>query len=77
MWPKPKIFSNPGLHFSYQVQILNITVVDKSLFLVKQKANLTFAAHTPSIKLFQGFPGGTVVKNSPANAVDTGSSPGP
>ena len=25
----------------------------------------------------EGFPGGTVVKNSPANAGDTGSSPGP
>ena len=24
-----------------------------------------------------GFPGGTVVKNPPANAGDTGSSPGP
>ena len=26
---------------------------------------------------FQGFPGGAVVKNPPANAGDTGSSPGP
>ena len=26
---------------------------------------------------FQGFPGGTVVKNLPAIAGDTGSSPGP
>ena len=26
---------------------------------------------------FRGFPGGTVVKNPPANAGDTGSSPGP
>ena len=25
----------------------------------------------------QGFPGGAVVKNPPANAGDTGSSPGP
>ena len=25
----------------------------------------------------QGFPGGTVVENPPANAVDMGSSPGP
>ena len=28
-------------------------------------------------KLWQGFPGGTVVKNPPANTGDTGSSPGP
>ena len=27
--------------------------------------------------LQEGFPGGTVVKNPPANAGDTGSSPGP
>ena len=29
------------------------------------------------IKVLEGFPGGTVVKNLPANAGDTGSSPGP
>ena len=28
-------------------------------------------------KRAQGFPGGAVVKNPPANAGDTGSSPGP
>ena len=28
-------------------------------------------------KLFRDFPGGTVVKNPPANAGDTGSIPGP
>ena len=32
----------------------------------------------PSSKIqFMGFPGGTVVKKPPANAGDTGSSPGP
>ena len=29
-----------------------------------------------SIKIFLGFPGGAVVENLPANAGDTGSSPG-
>ena len=29
------------------------------------------------IKVFEGFPGGAVVKNPPANTGDTGSSPGP
>ena len=29
------------------------------------------------LKLSGGFPGGAVVKNPPANAGDTGSSPGP
>ena len=28
-------------------------------------------------EISQGFPGGTMVKNPPANAGDTGSSPGP
>ena len=28
-------------------------------------------------RLFRDFPGGAVVKNPPANAGDTGSSPGP
>ena len=31
----------------------------------------------PSKNICRGFPGGTVVKNLPANARDTGSSPGP
>ena len=31
----------------------------------------------PDINLVQGFPGGSVVKNLPANARDTGSIPGP
>ena len=33
----------------------------------------------PVVKIlcFQGFPGGAVVKNPPANARGTGSSPGP
>ena len=32
---------------------------------------------TPARNLERDFPGGTVVKNPPANAGDTGSSPGP
>ena len=31
----------------------------------------------PLLKLFRGFPGGAVVRNPPANAGDTGSSPAP
>ena len=30
-----------------------------------------------ALKAGRGFPGGAVVKNPPANAGDTGSSPGP
>ena len=33
--------------------------------------------YTTEVCPLQGFPGGTVVKNLPANAGDTGSSPGP
>ena len=41
---------------------------------------LSLASNTPLIfknSNFRGFPGGTVVKNPPANAGDTGLSPGP
>ena len=38
--------------------------------------DLNVSAKTIKI-LEEGFPGGTVVKNPPANAGDTGSSPGP
>ena len=31
----------------------------------------------PILEVKRGFPGGTVLKNLPANAGDTGSSPGP
>ena len=34
------------------------------------------AINEKSMKLMQGFPGGAVVENLPANAGDTGSSPG-
>ena len=38
---------------------------------------LLCASHFPIFKeKYQGFPGGTVVKNLPANEGDTGSSPG-
>ena len=30
-----------------------------------------------ALRMWQGFPGGAVVKNPPASAGDTGSSPGP
>ena len=33
--------------------------------------------HYSELKSSEGFPGGAVVENLPANAGDTGSSPGP
>ena len=38
---------------------------------------LSEISQTERQKLYEGFPGGTVVKNPPVNAGDTGSSPGP
>ena len=35
-----------------------------------------FTAEPPGIRFFRGFPGGTVVKNLPANAGNSGSIPG-
>ena len=41
------------------------------------EGGLTFFADSPPLKLpGSGFPGGAVVENLPANAGDTGSSPG-
>ena len=40
-------------------------------FIVKQKKQKLLRVQE------EGFPGGTVVRNPPANAGDTGSSPGP
>ena len=36
-----------------------------------------FTTLSVNLRLFQDFPGGEMVKNPPANAGDTGSSPGP
>ena len=38
---------------------------------------MTTSDYKQNKKLREGFPGGAVVKNPPANAGDTGSSPGP
>ena len=48
----------------------------------EHEVTLPFPDHFPITNLFKvrsswDFPGGTVVKNPPANAGDTGSSPGP
>ena len=45
----------------------------------KMQHNLIKALRRPAIKnnCFRGFPGGSVVKNLPANAGDMGSVPGP
>ena len=39
--------------------------------------SLTVECYSAIKSNWEGFPGGAVVKNPPANAVDTGSSPGP
>ena len=42
-----------------------------------EKSERTFWPIITTTIIKQGFPGGTVVKNPPANARDTGSIPGP
>ena len=50
-----------------------------SAFIGVDGGDLGFQSHSSlmNLKHMMGFPGGTVVKNPPANAGDTGSSPGP
>ena len=54
--------------------ILIIIIIMMMLFL---SSSSRFPALKPSQKVYvRGFPGGAVVENPPANAGDTGSSPG-
>ena len=46
-------------------------------YYTKTKSNYAAVAFFLKIIPGQGFPGGAAVKNPPANAGDTGSSPGP
>ena len=46
------------------------------MFNIKLIFQLSFYYNLPVIILHGGFPGGAVVENLPANAGDTGSSPG-
>ena len=50
-----------------RINLQNIQAVHTSQYQKTQQRNQ---------KMFGGFPGGTVVENLPANAGDTGSSPG-
>ena len=43
---------------------------------VKEKMKMKGGKKKPMRRIFRDFPGGAVVKNPPANAEDTGSSPG-
>ena len=55
---------------------LFITISKEILVYVSSKTRLTVKKKKKK-KKSRGFPGGAVVKNPPANAGDTGSSPGP
>ena len=54
--------------------LFKISIISFFRILLENKS-LPLRTH-PILKVFQGFPGGTVVENLPANAGDTGSSPG-
>ena len=54
--------------------ILHLGIILHLRFLSKGKHNLGVFGFKCTMR---GFPGGAVVKNPPANAGDTGSSPGP
>ena len=71
-----QIITGPGDHptFLHSLCLTSLTKEPNPLLLTVWKTTLSWAAKK---KKKGGFPGGTVVKNLPANAGDMGSSPGP
>ena len=61
-------------NFRKRFSLENVKITGEAAF-----ANQKTAGEFPDAikKIIEGFPGGTVVKNLPANAGDMGSSPGP
>ena len=59
-----------------RVGIPNMGSVHIGVIVVSRRRDAFSARHTAIKKISQGFPGGAVVENLPANAGDTGSSPG-
>ena len=56
--------------------LLNI-ILALVVFSLYENNEISYFLHWRVKIKFEGFPGGAVVKNPPANAGDTGSSPGP
>ena len=66
------------LKILYIVTIVNVFYLAVfPLFLLPHDLNLSTLKKNIKKKKILGFPGGTVVKNPPANAGDMGSTPGP
>ena len=72
---KREVYSNTILPQETS-QINNLTLHLKQLEKEEQKKTPKLAKGKIINIRSEGFPGGTVVKNPPANAEDTGSSPG-
>ena len=70
------IKKNEIMPFSATWMDLEIIILSEVSQAEKDKYHM-ISLHMESKKMIQGFPGGAVVKNLPANAGDTGLSPGP
>ena len=79
--PKPHhpILEGRGSEFEtiYRVAIVSSSPIPQPLSKHLPCVYSHFSFHIHFLKPSLGFPGGAVVKNPPANAGDTGSSPGP
>ena len=65
LW-KGEVFVKQDISSTRKERLVNFSSLNKNL-----------CSSRDTIKRVKGFPGGTVVKNPPANAGDTGLSPGP
>ena len=59
-----------------EVEIVNLPEKKFRIMIVKMSQDLGKRMEAKIKKMEEGFPGGAVVENLPANAGDTGSSPG-
>ena len=69
-WPKASLMAKPD----FKEGKFDIGKTERNLLVIYKGPLISSSLF---LKCIEGFPGGAVVENLPANAGDTGSSPGP